>query len=369
VLHQSNFPNYPKSKPLSASNLNLNYLLDKKSLFWAPDYTDVSAWVEHIPFAFWIIEVLQPKVVVELGVHTGTSYFAFCQAVDRLNLETVCYGIDTWKGDEHAGFYSEEIYSKVAGYNASRYSKFSTLIRSTFNDAKNYFIDRAVDLLHIDGAHTYEAVKEDFESWLPKLSSRAIVIFHDINVRERNFGVFRLWDELKEQYRHFQFDFGFGLGVLALGETGREDIDQFLGSKNSDPNYGFLKNLFFERGNFFKRNFEISTALSLANQNSEVEKNDRLQLAEKYQTLVEENRKQTEESKDLLLKSQASLGEVSRKLEETNANNQQLQAEILKQNATLKWYRNTYENRSILGVLKEKLKYWSKKNSLLSKSR
>ena len=162
MLHQSNFPSYSKSKPLSvSSDFSLNYLLDKKSIFWTPDYIDieVSAWIEHIPFAFWMIEVLQPKVVVELGVHTGTSYFAFCQAVDRLNLDTVCYGIDTWKGDEHAGFYSEEIYSKVAGYNASRYSKFSTLIRSTFDDAKNYFIDGSVDLLPIDGAHTYEAAK------------------------------------------------------------------------------------------------------------------------------------------------------------------------------------------------------------------
>ena len=198
VLQQSNFPNYAESKKtISApANTGAKYLLDHKSFFWSPDYLEVSAWTEHIPFAFWITEVLQPRVVVELGVHLGTSYFAFCQAVDRLNLETVCYGIDTWKGDEHAGFYGEEIFNKVAGYNASRYSKFSTLIRSTFDDAKNYFIDGSVDLLHIDGAHTYEAVKEDFESWLPKLSSRAIVIFHDINVRERNFGVFRLWDEL-----------------------------------------------------------------------------------------------------------------------------------------------------------------------------
>lgn len=362
MLHQSNFPDYSKSKPLSVySNFSVNYLLDKKSIFWTPDYIDVSAWIEHLPFAFWIIEVLQPKVVVELGVHTGTSYFAFCQAVDRLNLETVCYGIDTWKGDEHAGFYGEEIFNKVAGYNASQYSKFSTLIRSTFDDAKNYFSDQSVDLLHIDGAHTYEAVKEDFDSWLPKLSPQAIVIFHDINVRERNFGVFRLWNDLKEQYRHFQFDFGFGLGVLVMDETDREEIDQLLDSKNSDPYNLFLKNFFFERGSFFRRNFEISAALSQANKAREVEKNEHIQLAEKYQALVEENRKQTEESKNSLLKSQALLSEVSRKLEETNANNQQLQAKIIKQNATLKWYRDTYEDRSLLGVLKEKLKSRSKK--------
>ena len=76
-----------------------NYLLDKESFFWIPDYLDISAWIEHIPFAFWIVEVLKPKTVVELGVHNGVSYFSFCQAVKTLNADTACYGIDTWKGD------------------------------------------------------------------------------------------------------------------------------------------------------------------------------------------------------------------------------------------------------------------------------
>ena len=122
-----------------------NYLLDKESFFWTPDYLDISGWIEHIPFAFWIIESLKPKMVVELGVHNGLSYFAFCQAIKRLNINTTCYGIDTWKGDEHAGFYEEEVFGKVMDYNTWEYSRFSTLIRSTFDEAKDYFIDGSID--------------------------------------------------------------------------------------------------------------------------------------------------------------------------------------------------------------------------------
>src|SRR6185312_11260027 len=81
-----------------------------------------SAWSEHIPFAFWLIEKLNPSVIIELGVHYGVSYFSFCQAVKTNNLSSVCYGVDNWIGDEHAGFFQETIYNDVKKYNDDNYS-------------------------------------------------------------------------------------------------------------------------------------------------------------------------------------------------------------------------------------------------------
>lgn len=185
--------------------------------FWTPNHVPESAWLEHGPFAFWLIDATRPRRLVELGTHNGFSYFAFCQAVQRLGLATECHAIDTWQGDDHAGFYGEEVYQGVSRINNEHYAGFSQLKRSLFDDALGSFADGSIDVLHIDGRHAYEDVVHDFTTWRPKLSPRAVVLFHDTQVRERGFGVFRLWEELTAQFPTFEFHHGYGLGVLADG--------------------------------------------------------------------------------------------------------------------------------------------------------
>lgn len=97
--------------------------------------TDVASWHSHIPFAFWCVEALRPRVFVELGTHNGDSYCAFCQAVDRRSLPSACYAVDTWKGDPQAGFYGEEVFEEFRRYHDGRYATFSRLVRSTFDEA------------------------------------------------------------------------------------------------------------------------------------------------------------------------------------------------------------------------------------------
>jgi hypothetical protein len=140
-----------------------------------PSYLPLTAWAEHGPFAMWLVQALQPKRIVELGTHYGYSYFAMCQAVKQAKLSTDCFAVDTWAGDEHAGLYSEDVFDCVRAEN-NQYADFSTLLRKTFAEALNDIEDGSVDLLHVDGRHFYKDVKHDFESWVPKLSKRAVVL-------------------------------------------------------------------------------------------------------------------------------------------------------------------------------------------------
>lgn len=191
--------------------------------------TEVSSWHEHIPFAFALVAATRPRVLVELGTHRGDSFGAFCQAVEGLALPTACYAVDTWRGDEHAGAYGEEIFEELRAYHDSRYGRFSRLIRSTFDEARSHFADGSIDLLHIDGLHTREAVAHDFEAWKAKLSVGAVVLFHDINVRERDFGVWSLWQELSGLHPSFAFVHGHGLGLLAVGRQAPAEVLELCG--------------------------------------------------------------------------------------------------------------------------------------------
>lgn len=188
----------------------------RQSAMMTPDRIKPSGWLEHIPFAFWLIDVMRPGSLVELGTWSGVSYSAFCQAVKNFGLATRCYAVDTWTGDGHAGHFSAELFEEWKHFHDLHYADFSFLMRSTFKEARNNFADASIQLLHIDGYHTYEAVSHDYHSWLPKLSKDAIVLFHDTNVRERDFGVHRLWNEISCDKPHFEFVHGYGLGVLGL---------------------------------------------------------------------------------------------------------------------------------------------------------
>ena len=214
------------------------------------------SWVEHIPFAMFLVESLQPKLFVELGTHTGNSYCAFCQAVKQLGVDTHCFAVDTWEGDKHAGFYGPEVLVDLRKYHDPLYSEFSRLLQSTFDDAIKYFSDGSIDLLHIDGLHTYEAVKHDFETWLPKLSDQGVVLFHDTNVRERDFGIWKMWDELKLKYPSFEFTHGHGLGVLAVGSKYPPSLNALLKSSDQAPS---IRELFFQLGSRFTKELTIQT--------------------------------------------------------------------------------------------------------------
>jgi hypothetical protein len=90
----------------------------------------------------------------------------------------------------------------------------------SFDEASGRFANGSIDLLHLDGCHSYAAVKHDFETWLPKVSAGEIILVHDIAAREGTFGAWRFWEEVSGRYPSFAFQHSSGLGILAHRKAG-----------------------------------------------------------------------------------------------------------------------------------------------------
>jgi len=218
-----------------------------RALSLAPErLTDVAAWHRHIPLAFTLMALLRPQRFVELGTHRGDSYCAFCQGAAAFDTGTRCFAVDSWSGDEHAGRYGPEILAELRAHHDARYGEFSQLMQMRFDDALAHFEDGSVELLHIDGLHTYEAVRHDFLSWKPKLGSGAVVLFHDTAVETAGFGVGRLWRELCAEHEGFEFRHGYGLGLLLVGTEHPPAFRSLLGLLRQD--FALAERLFYRIG-------------------------------------------------------------------------------------------------------------------------
>jgi len=172
----------------------------------------------HVPFFYWLISALKPRSIVELGTMYGYSFFAFCQAVEGQDPPAVCYAVDTWEGDLNTGKYGEQVYVNVQNQLEENFKGANAhLLRMRFDEAAVKFAPGSVDLIFIDGCHTYEAVKEDFLTWKDKMSGRGVMMFHDTRVEGEGFGVKQFWNEVRAGKPHIEFHHDHGLGILFFG--------------------------------------------------------------------------------------------------------------------------------------------------------
>jgi GT2 family glycosyltransferase len=287
-------------------------ILDHPICFTYPSWLAMSGWTGHIPFAMFLIDVLRPKVFVELGTHYGVSYCAFCQAVKELESETTCYAIDNWVGDAHSGFYGPEVLAQLREHHDPLYGGFSRLVQSTFDEAVKHFPDESVDLLHIDGYHTYEVVKHDFETWLPKLSKSGIVLFHDINVRESDFGVWKFWDEIKTMYPSFEFTHSHGLGLLKIGQHSSRSFQDFSSASKQDPVR--IKEFFYQLGSRLETAQELQRLRSEFAQANDQTKTEHAQQLDTKDQLVESVRSELRQQAESITDARAQLSEQQKQL-------------------------------------------------------
>ncbi len=172
-----------------------------------------SAWKGHREFAQWLVRKLQPKITVELGVDHGYSLFTLAE-----NNPGLVIGIDLFEGDEHTGSRSGDQAAAVAQFAADNNYQNVRLIKNSFDAVAEQW-DADIDILHIDGLHTQDAVLNDFKRWSPFVSAHGVVLMHDITSFSAVMQVFVSIAAPKVAFLH-----SGGLGVICRDQTLAERI-------------------------------------------------------------------------------------------------------------------------------------------------
>jgi cephalosporin hydroxylase len=167
----------------------------------------------------------KPHNVLEIGTYHGGTLFLWCQFSDP---QATIASLDLPGGEYGGGYHwvRTPIYKAFAKpQQRLRLLRGNSHSASMFERVKQTF-PNGIDFLFIDGDHTYEGVKRDFQVY-SSLVRNGIVAFHDIchdkgqHAHNRLGGVDRLWTELRDKYpsREFVHDWkqGWaGIGVLTV---------------------------------------------------------------------------------------------------------------------------------------------------------
>lgn len=175
-----------------------------------------TAWSDNYTFAIKLVKLLNPNIIVDLGVDYGFSSFSF--AYPKIGH---VYGIDWFKGDGIDWAVevddSKDTYPVVMGKYNQLQQEFGidniTFIKSDFNKACETWTNE-IDILHIDGLHDYANVKNDFDKWSVFCKEESVILFHDTLSFPNDVG--RFFNELAG-YK-FNINLGSGLGVYTKSE-------------------------------------------------------------------------------------------------------------------------------------------------------
>ena len=148
-----------------------------------------------------------PRVVVEIGTARGGSLYAWCCAAAP---DATIVSIDL-PGGPFGGTDDPADVEALSRYSGP--SQELHFIRADSHDAKTrarleeILGGRAVDFLMIDGDHSYDGVKQDFEMYGALVGVGKPIAFHDIvpHPHAPACEVHRFWDELKQRRRFLEF--------------------------------------------------------------------------------------------------------------------------------------------------------------------
>jgi len=176
---------------------------------------------DEIAALFKVVEQIRPRTVIEIGTGWGGTLFLFATVASpdailvSIDLPSNLFGrgYPNWKDSLYKSFARDRQKIELVRGNSQQASSVEAVERVLRN--------RQVDVLFIDGDHTYEGVKKDFELYSPMMRKGGLIAFHDItpSLNNSEIEVPQFWNELRDTYENSEIKFKqdeAGIGILRV---------------------------------------------------------------------------------------------------------------------------------------------------------
>ena len=170
-----------------------------------------------------ILRPISPNNILEIGTARGGSLLLWTRIASE---DATIISIDLPGGSFGGGY---PLLRKLVYSNFGKSEQKIILIRGNSHDSKTLEKVKCIlqgsklDFLFIDGDHSYEGVKKDFEMYSPLVRKGGIIAFHDIVPHDRVHdpygvvGVHRFWNEIKHSYKYLEIVKDWGQGWAGIG--------------------------------------------------------------------------------------------------------------------------------------------------------
>jgi predicted O-methyltransferase YrrM len=157
------------------------------------------------------------KYILEIGTYRGGTLFVFSQlAAPGATVISLDYHF-TFLGKVFGALQKPLLRKFVRNGKSLFLLRKDSHKPETLTIIRNIMQGHELDFLFIDGDHTYEGVREDFNMYSPLVRTGGLIAFHDIAQSGGSREVHRLWEELKPKYEHEEFIHKTGSGAMGIG--------------------------------------------------------------------------------------------------------------------------------------------------------
>ena len=213
-------------------------VLLRQIMFWmnlSPTSFPLGRGAAHLGFMSALIALVRPRTIVQLGVASGGSFFALCDACNAHGIDAEVIGVDSWLPNPRDGGTEPDTLFAELTTRVGRDYPFARLVRTDLGVARRRIPEGVVDLLCLDGCRSIDDTETAFMAWFSTLSDRGVCVLQELSLKNQGVGASALWERLRSEWPSIEFHHSGGLGVLFVGHRQPPEVELLLEAWQGSP--------------------------------------------------------------------------------------------------------------------------------------